>query len=55
MGLLDLFFNNGDNKKLRQELGNLDEFGDELENLKNKEIRKEKFSEYEYMTDENEE
>ena len=43
-----------ENKKLRQELDNLEEFGDELENLQNKEILKEKFSEYEYMTDDNE-
>ena len=55
MGLLDFLFDSGDNKKLRQELGNLEEFGDELENLQNKEILKEKFSEYEYMTDDNEE
>ncbi|MBR1619611.1 hypothetical protein IJ674_06935 [bacterium] len=55
MGLLDFLFDNGDNKKLRQELGNLEEIGDELENLQNKEILKEKFSEYEYMTDDNEE
>lgn len=55
MGLLDFLFNSRDEKRLKQELGNLEEFGDELENIQNKEILKEKFSEYEYMTDVNEE
>jgi hypothetical protein len=55
MSFLDFLFGESDNKKVRQELGNLEEFGDELENLQNKEILKEKFAEYEYMTDENEE
>ena len=52
MGLLDFFLNGGNDKKYRQEHGNLEEFGDELENLQNKEIRKEKLMEYEYLSDE---
>ncbi len=51
MGLLDFFLNGGDDKNYRQELGNLDEFGDELEQLKNKDVRKEKLMEYEYLSD----
>ena len=35
-----------------QELGNLEEFGDELEQLQNKDVRKEKLMEYEYLSDE---
>jgi hypothetical protein len=52
MGILDFFLNGGNDKKYRQELGNLDEFGDDLENLENKDIRKEKLMEYEYLSDE---
>lgn len=52
MGILDFFLNGGDDKHYRQELGNLDEFGDELEQLKNKDIRKEKLMEHEYLSDE---
>ena len=52
MGLLDFFLNGNNDKNYRQELGNLDEFGDELEQLKNKDIRKEKLMEYEYLSDE---
>lgn len=52
MGILDFFLNGGDDKNYRQELGNLDEFGDELEQLKNKDTRKEKLMEYEYLSDE---
>ena len=51
MGLLDFFLNGGDDKNYRQELGNLDEFGDELEQLKNKDVRKEKLMGYEYLSD----
>ena len=54
MGLLDFFLNGGDDEKYRQELGNLEELDDELENLENKEIRKEKLMEYEYYKNENE-
>ena len=52
MGILDFFLNGGNDKNYRQELGNLDEFGDELEQLKNKDTRKEKLMEYEYLSDE---
>ena len=52
MGLLDFFLNDGNDKNYKQELGNLEEFGDELENLQNKDIRKEKLMEYEYLSDE---
>ena len=52
MGILEFFLNGGNDKNYRQELGNLDEFGDELEQLKNKDTRKEKLMEYEYLSDE---
>ena len=52
MGILDFFLNGGNDKNYRQELGNLDEFGDELEQLRNKDIRKEKLLEHEYLSDE---
>lgn len=51
MGILDFFLNGNNNKKYKQELGNLDEFGDELEQLKNKDIRNEKLMEYEYLSE----
>jgi hypothetical protein len=52
MGLLDFFLNGNNDKHYNQELGNLDEFGDELEQLKSKDVRKEKLMEYEYLSDE---
>ena len=52
MGILDFFLNGNNDKKYSQELGNLEEFGDELEQLKNKDVRKEKLMEYEYLSDE---
>ena len=52
MGLLDFFLNGNNVKHYSQELGNLEEFGDELEQLQNKDVRKEKLMEYEYLSDE---
>lgn len=52
MGLLDFFLNGNNDKNYSQELGNLEEFGDELEQLQNKDVRKEKLMEYEYLSDE---
>lgn len=52
MGLLDFFLNGNNEKYYSQELGNLEEFGDELEQLQNKDVRKEKLMEYEYLSDE---
>jgi hypothetical protein len=52
MGLLDFFLNGNNDKHYNQELGNLDEFGDEIEQLKSKDVRKEKLMEYEYLSDE---
>ena len=52
MGLLDFFLNGNNDKNYSQELGNLEEFGDELERLQNKDVRKEKLMEYEYLSDE---
>ncbi len=52
MGILDFFLNGNNDKKYSQELGNLEEFGDELEQLKNKDVRKEKLMEYEYLSEE---
>jgi len=52
MGLLDFILNGNNDKHYSQELGNLEEFGDELERLKNKDVRKEKLMEYEYLSDE---
>ena len=52
MGLLDFFLNGNNDKYYSQELGNLEEFGDELEQLQNKDVRKEKLMEYEYLSDE---
>lgn len=51
MGLLDFFLNENNDKHYSQELGNLEEFGDELEQLQNKDVRKEKLMEYEYLSD----
>ena len=49
MGIFDLFFNNSDDKYLRHELANIEELGiDELENIKDKNILKEKLASYEY-------
>ena len=52
MGLLDFFLNGNNDKHYSQELCNLEEFGDELEQLQNKDVRKEKLMEYEYLSDE---
>ena len=52
MGILDFFLNGNNDKHYSQELGNLEEFGDELEQLQNKDVRKEKLMEYEYLSDE---
>ena len=52
MGLLDFVLNGNNDKHYSQELGNLEEFGDELEQLQNKDVRKEKLMEYEYLSDE---
>lgn len=52
MGLLDFLLNGNNDKHYFQELGNLEEFGDELEQLQNKDVRKEKLMEYEYLSDE---
>ena len=52
MGLLDFFLNGNNDKHYSRELGNLEEFGDELEQLQNKDVRKEKLMEYEYLSDE---
>lgn len=52
MGLLDFFLNGSNSKHYSQELGNLEEFCDELEQLKNSDVRKEKSLEYEYLSEE---
>ena len=56
MSASDIFINydiiGNNDKHYSQELGNLEEFGDELEQLKNKDVRKEKLMEYEYLSDE---
>ena len=55
MGLFEFMFG-GIEKDLKRELANLDELDiDEIENLKNPELLKEKFASYEYYTDEGEE
>lgn len=55
MGLLDWLMG-GNNKDLERELRYAEDMGiDELEGLKNKEIRKEKLANYEYYTEEGEE
>ena len=54
MGLLDWLMG-GNNKDLERELRYAEDMGiDELEGLKNKEIRKEKLANYEYYTEEGE-
>lgn len=48
--MFDLFFNN--KKSLKSEMQNLKDFGiDEIENINNKEIFKEKLSTHEYFSD----
>lgn len=48
--MFDLFFTN--KKSLKNEIQNLEDFGiDEIENINNKEIFKEKLSTYEYFSD----
>lgn len=55
MGLFEFMFG-GIEKDLKRELANLDELGiDEIENIKNPEILKEKLASYEYYTEEGEE
>lgn len=49
--MFDLFLNN--KKSLKSEMQNLEDFGiDEIENINNKEIFKEKLSTHEYFSDE---
>lgn len=56
MGFLEDFFFGNENKALKKELGIAEDFGfDELEGLKNKEIRKEKLANYEYYLEDGEE
>ena len=55
MSLFEFMFG-GIEKDLKRELANLDELGiDELENINNPELLKEKLSSYEYYSDEGEE
>ena len=54
MGLFEFMFS-GIEKDLKRELANLDELGiDELENIKNSELLKEKLANYEYYTEDGE-
>ena len=56
MGLLDFLFGIGDNKDIQRELNHYEDIGgDELEGLRNKEIRREKLYNYEYHLEEGEE
>jgi len=59
MSLLEILFGNNNqnnNRSIMKELNNLQDFGiDELENTKNKIILKEKFTNYEYYTEDCEE
>ena len=55
MGLFEFMFG-GIEKDLKREPANLDELGiDELENINNPELLKEKLANYEYYTEEGEE